>query len=400
MKKMYVYISSWKEHGGALGLGLYEFDRKTGALSFKKMIDTEESFNCSYINQKKNLMYVCNEVVHFQGEPTNSGRIFVYRLNPESGEAKEIYRKTTFCPNPAWVTEDDSSCYMLVAHHSSPSGVARLVEKGAEGYEPVCIYNEADVQMYELDEYGIPRRLLDNKKHVKNEQTGLCSHPHCAVISPSGNLVAVCDKGDGYLYLYKIDKAAKRLELLNRVLTDVIGASPRYSIFHPTEPLLFVNHEKAINGKLNVSVFRYDETGGLERTCVADALPDGYVIPEGIHHEQQGFCMHPSGKYLYTLMNGPNSVGVFCVDEKEGRITRIQNVAVEGVRPRGLSISPEGEFLLTGCLVSGDIAVYKIQEDGTLEKTVHKAVQRGASYMTFYIGAENGEEKTDEEEIL
>jgi 6-phosphogluconolactonase len=77
-------------------------------------------------------------------------------------------------------------------------------------------------------------------------------------------------------------------------------------------------------------------------------------------------------------------VGVFAVDPETGRLALLQNAKIEGVRPRGLAITPDGKFVLTSCLVSGDIAVYRVNQDGTLVRTEGKAVQKGASYLSFY----------------
>lgn len=135
---------------------------------------------------------------------------------------------------------------------------------------------------------------------------------------------------------------------------------------------------------MDVTVFHYNKQGTLTRLQVADALPEGYMIPETVHHEQQGLAISPDGGFLYTLLNGPNAAAVFRIDSDSGLLTRMQAVPVHGVRPRALALTPDGRYLLSGCLVSGDIAVYRVKENGTLEETGNTAVQKGISYFSFY----------------
>lgn len=383
MKKTYVYVSSWQEHGGAPGLGLYTLDEATGALTFQKMLNKTESFNCASVDQKNQRLYLCNEVDRFPREQAQSGRIFGYQIHPETGELTELFRRTTYCPNPAWVELDSTRKWMLVSHHSVPAAIVRM-EKTEAGYQPKLVYPEADVQVYQVGEDGVPGALTENVNHIQDAATGACGHPHCAVLSPDERFVAVCDKGNGCLYLYQFDAEKGTLALRSKAQTDQDGDSPRYCVFHPTLPMLYVNHEKAFRSTMDVTAFRYDSDGNLERIQIANAVPDSYVIPKEVHHEQQGLCISEDGTRLYTLLNGPNAVGVFAVDPETGRLALLQNAKIEGVRPRGLAITPDGRFVLTSCLVSGDIAVYRVNQDGTLVRTEGKAVQKGASYLSFY----------------
>ena len=61
----------------------------------------------------------------------------------------------------------------------------------------------------------------------------------------------------------------------------------------------------------------------------------------------------------------------------------IQHIAVEGTHPRICALSPDGRFLITTCL-GGEIAVYRVGEDGRLTKTEHSAHLRGSAYITFF----------------
>lgn len=380
---VFMYVSSWAEHGGVPGLGQYTFDQQNGEIRFVRQISNKESFNGSYIDSRKNKLYVNNEVMHFMGAPCSSGRIFIYDLDPVSGEAKENMRLVTECPNPAYVTVDPTGMYLFEAHHSFPMGVA-VHRRSADGtIETEVTYAEADLQVYSLNEAGNPVRLVENVNHGdgigKTE-----AHPHCAVFSPSGKLIAVADKGNGFLYLYSFDYNQKRLRLLSRTLTDTGNASPRYVVFHPEKPYLFVNHEASYDGKCYVTAFRYEEDGNVEKICIENALDQSLPVKKTTRLEQQGFVIDPEGRYLYTLINAADVIAVMAIDQESGALTRIQNLAVPGNRPRGLAISPNGRYIVSACLVGGELTSYEIAKDGTLSAACQGPVQPGASYISFY----------------
>ncbi|NTV91058.1 MAG: lactonase family protein, partial [Clostridiales bacterium] len=51
-----------------------------------------------------------------------------------------------------------------------------------------------------------------------------------------------------------------------------------------------------------------------------------------------------------------------------------------GNLPRGLCLSPDGRYMLSGNMISGDITTFRVLEDGTLEATgkTYKAVSPSA----------------------
>lgn len=387
--KIFLYVSGWGLHGGAPGLGLFTFNTATGAIEFVKMLNTTASFNCSMVDKEKQILYVCNEEDLYAEMGYNTGRVYGFKLDPATGETTELFRKETLCPNPSYLNTTADGDYMVVSHHSMFSTATR-VEKNAEGkYVPVVDYHDSTVAMFPVKADGTLDDLVDVKKHTFHKPLTdfagkpTVPHPHCVTRSPSGKLLAVCDKGDGCIYLYTLDKENRELKLLSRTPTEEPGSEPRYCAFHPTLPYIYVNHEHTAHGKMPVTVFRYTEDGGMTYTGKADCLPEGCVV-ESPHKEQQGFCISKDGRFLYNIVHGLDSVAVFAIDQKTGGITRIQNAPIEGNWPRGCALSPDGRFLLTACLVGGEIAVYKVNEDGTLTFTGHKANMKGCAYFSFF----------------
>ena len=391
-RKLFLYDSLWKEHGGAPGLGLFAFDPETGELEFLKKLNDSISFNYSHVDEQHGILYLCNETSEQEGQDYRSGRIYAYKIDPETGELEEFFRRDTFCPNPCYLNITRDGSYMLIAHHSTGSADKSVtsIERDSTGrYAPVFVFDDAVVELFAMNGDGSMGELLAVQKHTSPEplynrygRITSC-HPHCAVLSPSGDLAAVCDKGDSRIYMYRLDRKNQKLERVFRCVTSEKGCGPRYCVFHPTLPYLFCNHEAIFQGRMLVCAFRYTEQGELEKICDCDAVPQGYKLEEGRFYQQQGLALHPSGKYLYSVVNGYGSIAVFSIDEGTGALTLMQNAAVEGEWPRAVAIAPDGRFLISGCL-SGGIKVFRIEADGRLAFTGFMGNLHGSSYFSFY----------------
>jgi 6-phosphogluconolactonase (cycloisomerase 2 family) len=200
-------------------------------------------------------------------------------------------------------------------------------------------------------------------------------------MSPSGRLFAVCDKGNDEILIFRIDRGARKLEQCGEAFKSVPGSSPRYSVFHPSRPFLFVNHEtKAIVRSLG-----YDKSGDLKALANESALPAG--IADHFDMKQSDLKIHPSGRYLYSLIRGIDAVSVFAIDQATGGLQRIDTVTLDGKGPRGCAISPDGRFLIVAMWVSHDVLVYAIGTDGRLSNTGTKVSQPNPGTVTLALGA-------------
>lgn len=382
--RIYLYMSLWGEHGGAPGLALFSFDTNSGEIALIRKLDDSRSFGPSVIDSEKKIFYVCNETNLEPELGYDTGRIYGFRIDPETGDLTELFRQETYCPFPDYIGFSPDRTYMVVPHHSHARSITNI-EKDAQGnYVPVVRYMDSAIDLFTMGADGIIDRLVDVRKHTFSQKTTdyenkvTIPHPHCAVCSPSGKLFAVCDKGDCHLYLYEIDREKKALKLLSRTMTDVPLSEPRYCVFHPTKPYLYVNHEHSGHGRMMVSAFRYDESGTVTLINKADCLPLGETANCG-----QGFCMSGDGRYIYNQLSGCNTVAVLEVDQENGSIELKQHARIHGPKPRNCNLSPDGRFLITACL-TGEIAVYAVGKDGLLTLTPHSEFMPGSAYIQFY----------------
>lgn len=384
--KQYMYVSQWAFKLGVPGLSLFAFDPASGELEFVKQLNDRCSFGCSLVDQERGLLYLCNEEDIFPEVPYNTGRIYCYRIDPATGDLTLVNRKETFCSFTSYLNIDPEKKYMMVSNHSMPnfSTVAQIGEDGV--IRPVLQHQDALMNLFMLNEDGSIGQMTDIAKHTSEmllhtlEGKPTIAHPHCVMRSPSGRLYACCDKGDSHIYIYTIENG--KLKRLSRTLTDMPGSEPRYCAFHPTKPYLYVNHEHTPGDRITLTAFRYQENGLLEKIGTLYADLSGFS-PREAPRQQQGMCITPDGRFVYTQAHGYNLLLTLAVEEETGQLKQIQATQIEGTWPRSLNLSPDGRFLINCCL-GGQITVYRIGNDGFLTDTGHRGFAKGSGFVSFF----------------
>ena len=98
--------------------------------------------------------------------------------------------------------------------------------------------------------------------------------------------------------------------------------------------------------------------GGLTEIETVSTLPAGETVQEGFSTAE--VQVHPSGRFLYGSNRGHNSLTVFAIDQKTGRLTFVQNEPTQGNGPRGFGIDPTGRYLFAANQRSDTVVVFRI----------------------------------------
>ena len=77
--------------------------------------------------------------------------------------------------------------------------------------------------------------------------------------------------------------------------------------------------------------------------------------------------VHPNGRFVYASNRGHDSIAVFTVDARNGRLTRLANTPTGGNVPRNFAVDASGRWLLAANQRSNDIVAFAIDpSSGTL----------------------------------
>src|SRR5262249_52230124 len=116
------------------------------------------------------------------------------------------------------------------------------------------------------------------------------------------------------------------------------GFGPRHLAFHPNGRLAYLISEM----EPTITVFSYNPDGVLSELQTVSTLPDNYSgFKSGAEIQ-----VHQSGKFVYGSNRGYDSVAVFSVDAKSGKLTFVEHQSTRGKTPRHFAIDPTGKWLL------------------------------------------------------
>lgn len=402
----YIFVSGWLRGKGRGGIGIFRFDSANGEMDLLETIDEDLSFGSSVMDSARGILYaLCNKPQDVGLKVPSGGAVYELHLDKTTGRVIDKRIIPIYISNPCNLSLTRDGRFMVICGHGSRNYVSKIV-KGADGdYHPEIICDDVPVLLMSNDENGHLGKILDVVYH---EGSGLLAkqqtaHPHCVPQSPLGNFFVVCDKGLDSFFSYSIDAASDKLVRNGEPIFLGTAVCPRYSAFHPTLPYVYHNSETSTD----VYAYKYDEHGsltplGVTRGAVFEGDdsnderkdgewslvqrgPGGQLPGPGKEQftEGQGLDVHPSGKFMYNVTNGTNTVDVFALGD-DGSMKLIQSVHTDYAWPRGQMITPDGRFLLLSCSVAGKIIVFNIGEDGMLSPAGDEIDFENAECMTLW----------------
>ena len=378
--KNILFVSGWLRKKGAGGVGIFEFDDNTGMLKFIDAINTDLSFGSSIKNEDKGILYVlCNKPQDVGLKVPSGGAVCEIHFDKGAGKVKDIKTIPVYISNPCNLSLAKDGKYMVISGHGTRNYVSKI-ELGEDGkYHPAICCDDVPVMLLEINPDGSVGDILDVVKHegsgpLPKQQT---AHPHCVTVSPDGSFFVVCDKGNDSVFSYTIDEDNGKLVRNGDPIFTGSAVCPRYCAFNPETAYVYHNSENSPD----IYTYSYDKKGIL--TLIG--ISNGTQLPEGESRpvEGQGLNVHPSGKYLYNVTNGTNTIDVFSLEDPAAP-KLIQSVAVEYGWPRGQVISKNGKFLLLSCADGGKILPFSIVADGRISRTGVETDFENAESMTIW----------------
>ena len=337
-----LYIGTYTEDDPATGIHLARFDDVTGSLSRIGGIDAGPNPSFLAIHPKGHTLYAVNEVTEWEGHP--AGGVSSFDISPVTGELTRLNRQSSAGAAPCYVSVDRAGRAVLVANYVGGS---------------IAVLPLADGSLAKAS------HVVQHSGKGPNAERQGGPHAHCIVTDPSNRYALAVDLGVDRVLLYRLSEDGHSLQhVTDAVLTP--GAGPRHLAFHPTLPLVYVANEL----DSTVSSFRFDAgRGALLPVETIATLPRGWSgtnFPADIH-------LDSAGRHVYVSNRGHNSIAMFHVAERTGRLTMAQAIATEGDWPRNFSLDPTGSWLLVGNQRSGSIVVLRRDQDsGRLSPTSHR----------------------------
>lgn len=354
-----VYIGTYT---GAQSHGIYvsRFDQDTGSLSAPELAATSENPAFLAVAPNQHFLYAVGEVEEFRGKP--SGSVSAFRIDSASGKLTLVNEESSGGAGPCHLSVDGSGKCVLVANYGSGSIAALPIEaNGALGTAAAVIqHHGSSVE---------PQR-----------QSG--PHAHFITADPRDRYVLACDLGLDQVLVYRFD--ARKPELLPNTPPGAsikAGSGPRHLAFHPNGRFIYLLSEMSSS----LTVFAYDSNrGALSQLQTVSTLPESFQGQKSGAEVQ----VHPSGKFVYASNRGHDSISIFRIDPKTGRVTLTGQEPTGGKTPRHFAIAPSGKWLLAENQDSNRISVFAIDPaTGELKPTSH-SLEVGAPVCVVFVKAD------------
>jgi 6-phosphogluconolactonase len=353
-KEMLVYIGTYTEpirfgtgkilQGKGEGIYICRLDQTSGALEL--VGKTTGVTNPSYLafDSTGCFLYAVNELKEYQDKPT--GTVSAFAVDPKTGKLEFLNKKPTHGTDPCHVLVDQKRRYVFVANFMSGSVcVLPVLDDGSLGEASDFIQHQGS---------GIdPAR-----------QKG--PHAHSVTLDEAGRFAFVPDLGLDKLMAYTFDPKRGMLEA-NEVpwVKMKPGAGPRHVAFHPGGRLAFLINEL----DSTLASLSYDGRKGTFN--VLQIVP---TLPEGYHGESTcaDIQVSPSGAFVYGSNRGHDSIVIYRINQRTGRLTCVGHQPTQGKTPRSFGVDPGGRFLLVANQDSDTIVTFKIEpKTGKLLPTGH-----------------------------
>ncbi len=324
------------------GIYLCRLDLKTGSLT--NLGVAAETVNPTFLALHPNghFLYAANEISKWNGR--SGGSVSAYVIEPETGKLTLLNQQSSVGAGPAHLTVDRAGKNVLVANYGGGS-VAALPIK-------------ADGSLAESSSF------IQHAGSSADAQRQKEPHAHSINVAPDNRFAFAADLGLDKVLVYRLDAKTGTLTPNDPPFTAVKpGSGPRHFAFHPSGRYAYVINEMLST----VIAFSYDASRGvLTELQTLPTLPENFTGKSSTAEVQ----VHPSGKFLYGSNRGHDSIAVFAINERTGKLTFVEHQSTQGKTPRNFAIDPTGAYLLAENQGSDNVVVFRIDpKTGRLQPT-------------------------------
>ncbi len=351
---MLVYVGTYTEpirfgtgkilQGTGQGIHVFRMDMSSGALepAGKPIGATNPSYLA--FDPRQRYLYAVNELKTYEDRP--SGTVSAFAVDPKTGALSFLNKRLTHGTDPCHLLVDKRGEWVLVANFMSGS---------------VCVLPvQSDGSLGEASDFV---QHLGSSIDPTRQQG---PHAHSVTLDTANRFAFVPDLGLDKLLTYRFDAKRGRLEP-NAVPWIKVkpGAGPRHVAFHPGGRFAYLINEL----DSTVTALAYDgRKGAFRELQVLSTLPADFRGASACSDIQ----VSPSGVFVYGSNRGHDSIVIYKVDQRTGRLACVGHESTQGKTPRGFGIDPTGKFLLAGNQDTDTIVTFRIHpQTGRLQPTGH-----------------------------
>ncbi len=355
-KTLRVYFGTYTRKASK-GIYLSKLNLATGTLS--KPVLAAETDNPTFlaIAPSQKFLYAAGGAAKIDGKRT--GLLTAFSIDKASGKLTQLNRQPSGGQGPCHVVVDALGKCALAANYSGGSVASLPIAPDGKLRPAVSVIKHSGSSV--------------------NKRRQTRPHAHSINLDSANRYAVAADLGVDKLLVYKFDAGTGAIKPNDPPATKLaLGSGPRHFAFHPKGKFAYVINELLST----VTAMSYDSAKGtLTKIQTISTLPADFKdfnTTAEVH-------IHPSGKFLYGSNRGHDSIAIFAIDEKSGKLTPIGCEPSGGKWPRNFCIDPTGQFILAANQNSDNVVVFRIdQNTGKLKPTGAQITVSSPVCVKFY----------------
>lgn len=329
--ELFVHFGTYTR-GDSKGIYTYRMNLADGSLT---EVGVAETVNPSFlaVHPGGDYLYAVGEISDFEGK--KAGAISAFAHDRRTGKLTLLNQQPSGGGGPCHLVVDATGKHVLAANYGGGSVVSLPIKNdGSLGEATVVVQHEGS---------GV------------NPQRQKAPHAHSINLDKTNRYAFAADLGIDKVLIYEFDAATGMLKANDPTHGAVKpGAGPRHFAVHPTNRYAYVINEM----QSTVTAFTFDAQGGaLTEVQTLSTLPAPH---QG--NSTAEVQVHPSGRFLYGSNRGHNSIAIFSIDQKTGKLTAVGHESTRGEIPRNFGIDPTGQYLLAANQRTNNVTVFRIDQ--------------------------------------
>ncbi len=351
-----VFVGTYTGHGSQ-GIYAYRFDLETGQTTSIGLVAETENPTFLAVHPSGRFLYAVNEVDEYEGKP--SGSVSAFAIDRKTGALRLLNRVGSLGKGPAHLSLDQTGKYLLVANYGG--GNVAVFPIGDDG------------------RIGTSTSFVQHSGSGANPERQAGPHAHQIIVSSDNRFVLVADLGLDEVLVYKFDAKHGTLSPNNLQFAKTEpGAGPRHAAFQPNGRILYVLNELTST----VDTFSFDPRSGKTKELESlSTLPKNFA---GKNTDAE-IVVDAKGKFVYASSRGHDSMTVFTVDPKTGRLSQVQDISSGGKAPRNFAIDPTGKWLFAANQNSNNIVLFQVDPNTGQLTPIQRVLETNAPVCVVFV---------------
>jgi 6-phosphogluconolactonase len=315
--KEILYIGTYTQKGE--GIYVYEFDRSDYSFKELQVITSKTSPSFLEFHPNKKYLYAANE---------GNNTVSAYAIDPATAKLTALNAQPSLGKGPCHVAVDPKGRFLYVSN-----------------------YGSGQLGVYLLNPDGTIGAVADSIQDKGNPSQK--PHMHSVIPSADGKFIYASDLGIDKIMVYSVDQKTGKLTPGAVPYAEVkAGDGPRHFAIHPNGNFGYSACELASV----VNSFSIVKGSGalvpLERVTMLPGDFTGKSYAADIHFS-------PDGKFLYASNRGHESLAIYGVNAKTGKLTVAGHAETHGKHPRNFLVDQKGEFVIATNRDNDNVVFFK-----------------------------------------